>query len=289
MVLGRTGGAILFARGEGQPPYEAADVHLAEELGRRAGVAIDNARLFRRTEAALRARDEFLSIASHELRTPVTSLRLSVQNLESMAEDGSLATAPRAVVVRGLQTSVRQSQHLARLIDELLDISRIRAGRFDLKLAEVDLAQVARTTAQRLESELQLAGCGLTLDLEPASGRWDAARLDQVVTNLLTNAMKFGTGQPIELRVRGQGAKATLALTDHGIGIAADAQARIFDRFERGVSARHYGGLGLGLFIARQIVEAHRGQLTVESRVGHGAVFTLTLPRVLPSNDGGGR
>jgi PAS domain S-box-containing protein len=289
VVLGRSGGAILFARDDSQPPYEAADVHLAEEIGRRAGVAIDNARLFRRTEEALRARDEFLSIASHELRTPVTSLRLSVQNLESMAEDGSLATAPRQVVIRGLQTSVRQSHHLSRLIDELLDISRIRAGRFDLKLADVDLGQVARTTAQRLEHELQLAGCALTVDITPAPGRWDAARLDQVVTNLLTNAMKFGAGQPLELRVRTDGDSATLALTDHGIGIAAEAQERIFDRFERGVSARHYGGLGLGLFIARQIVEAHRGQLAVSSRVGHGATFTLTLPRVLPLAEGGGR
>ncbi len=288
VVLGRTGGAICFARDEAQPPYDAADARLAEEIGRRAGIAIDNARLFRRTEEALRARDEFLSIASHELRTPVTSLRLSVQNLESMAEEGSLATAPRQVVIRGLQTSVRQSQHLSRLIDELLDISRIRAGRFDLKPHDVDLAQVARTTAQRLERELQIAGCPLTLDLQPAPGRWDAARLDQVVTNLLTNAMKFGAGQPLELRVRADADTATLALTDHGIGIAPEAQTRIFDRFERGVSARHYGGLGLGLFIARQIVEAHRGQLTVTSRVGHGATFTLVLPRVLTSTDGSG-
>ncbi|HWE29241.1 MAG TPA: PAS domain S-box protein [Polyangia bacterium] len=287
VVLGRTGGAICFARDAAQPPYDAADVHLAGEIGRRAGVAIDNARLFRRTEAALRARDEFLSIASHELRTPVTSLRLSVQNLEAMAEEGSLATAPRQVVIRGLQTSVRQSQHLSRLIDELLDISRIRAGRFDLKPHDVDLGHVARTTALRLERELSLSGCALMLDLQPALGRWDAARLDQVVTNLLTNAMKFGAGQPLELSVRADGDTATLSLTDHGIGIAPEAQARIFDRFERGVSARHYGGLGLGLFIARQIVEAHHGSLTVHSRVGHGATFTLVLPRVLTSVEGG--
>jgi signal transduction histidine kinase len=281
MVLGRTLGALWLGRGPGEAPFTSADVHVAEEMGRRAGIAIDNARLFRKTEQALRSRDEFLSIASHELRTPVTSLRLAVQNLEAMAAEGSLVHAPQAVVTRALSTAVRQSHHLGRLIEELLDISRIRAGRFELALADaVDLAQLARATTARLERELGMANCAVTIDApRPVLGRWDSARLDQVLTNLLTNAMKFGAGRPIEITVRNGGASAVLAVTDHGIGIEAEAQARIFDRFERGVSAQHYGGLGLGLYIVRQIVEAHHGTIWVRSEAGRGSTFTVTLPR----------
>jgi signal transduction histidine kinase len=110
-------------------------------------------------------------------------------------------------------------------------------------------------------------------------GRWDPARLDQVVTNLLTNAMKFGPGKPIQITVHATAGGATMIVRDQGIGIAADAQARIFERFERGVSAQHYGGLGLGLYIARQIVEAHHGHIAVESALGQGATFVVTLPR----------
>src|SRR4051812_40916872 len=170
-------------------------------MGRRAGIAIDNARLFHKTEQALRSRDEFLSIASHELRTPVTSLRLAIQNLESMASEGTLAQAPAAVVARGLSTAVRQSQHLGRLIEELLDISRIQAGRFELALRDgIDLAQLSRTMVTRLERELGMANCPVTIDApQPVVGRWDVGRLDQVLTNLLTNAMKFGAGRPIEI------------------------------------------------------------------------------------------
>jgi PAS domain S-box-containing protein len=281
MVLGRTLGALWLRRAPGEPAFTSADVHVAEEMGRRAGIAIDNARLFRQTEQALRSRDEFLSIASHELRTPVTSLRLAIQNLESMASEGTLAQAPAAVVARGLSTAVRQSQHLGRLIEELLDISRIQAGRFELALRDgIDLAQLSRTMVTRLERELGMANCPVTIDApQPVVGRWDVGRLDQVLTNLLTNAMKFGAGRPIEITVRSGGGSAVLAVTDQGIGIEAEAQARIFDRFERGVSAQHYGGLGLGLYIVRQIVEAHRGTISVRSEVGRGSTFTVTLPR----------
>jgi signal transduction histidine kinase len=117
------------------------------------------------------------------------------------------------------------------------------------------------------------------VEATPAIGRWDAARLDQVLTNLMTNAIRFGAGKPIVVTVKATASAASLAVTDHGIGIAPAAQARIFDRFERGdVSAQHYGGLGLGLYIARQIVEAHGGTISVHSEPGCGATFTVTLP-----------
>jgi signal transduction histidine kinase len=278
-VRGRSIGALTVTRRE--PGFAVEEVWLLEELGRRAGVAIDNARLFRDTEQALRGRDEFLSVASHELRTPMTSLRLSVQNLESMAEEGSLATAPLDLLKRALATTVRQSRHMTRLVDELLDITRIQAGRFELSPADgVDLAELTRASVTQLEREIHLAGCALNVDAQPAVGCWDAARLQQVVTNLLTNALKFGAHKPIDILVRAGDGQATLTVTDHGVGVAPDEHARIFERFERGgVSAKHYGGLGLGLYIARQIVEAHGGHIRVHSQPGEGAAFTVELPR----------
>jgi PAS domain S-box-containing protein len=280
-ALGRTLGALTLASDKPGFYYSATDLHLALELGRRAGVAIDNARLFHQTELALQARDEFLSVASHELRTPLTSLRLSAENLEQIAAEGSLAKVPIATVTRALGTIMRQSRHLSRLIHELLDVSRIQAGRLELALEEsVDLAQVARAAAARLEQELSAARCPVIIDApESVLGTWDRGRLDQVVTNLLTNAVKFGAGKPIAITVDCTAELARLEVTDQGIGIPVERQAQIFDRFERGVSARYYGGLGLGLYIARQIIDAHRGSISVASEPGKGAAFTVTLPR----------
>ncbi|HEX9105160.1 MAG TPA: GAF domain-containing sensor histidine kinase, partial [Polyangia bacterium] len=281
VVRGCVLGALVWARDRPMAPFGSDDVSLAEEIGRRAGVAIDNARLFQRTDHALRWRDEFLSVASHELRTPVTSLSLSAQNLESMAADGTLATAPPGMVARGLATVVRQARHLGHLIEELLDLTRIQAGRFEVApSADVDLVAVVRAATGRLARQLTIAGCTLTIAADrPVVGFWDRTRLEQVVTNLVTNAMKFGAGQPIEIAVGAADHRASLAVTDHGIGIPPDQQALIFDRFQRGgVSSRHYAGLGLGLHIVRQIVEAHHGAIAVASTPGRGSTFTVTLP-----------
>jgi PAS domain S-box-containing protein len=230
-------------------------------------------------EAALRARDEFLSIASHELRTPLTPLQLQVQLLVHSLRTGGLTSLPPERLGAILESAERQTKRFALLIDQLLDLSRIAAGRFPLELEEVDLAEAVRSVVARFESEFARSGSSLTLALDgPVVGRWDRLRLEQVVTNLLSNAIKYGAGEPIELRVEGEGEMVRLVVRDQGIGIAAEDQARIFERFERAASERHYAGLGMGLYITRQILEAHGGSVRVASAPGAGSTFTVEVP-----------
>jgi PAS domain S-box-containing protein len=280
---GRTLGVITLIFAESGRRYDSAQLGLAEDLARRAGLAVDNARLYREAQAAVRVRDEFLSIASHELKTPLTSLQLQAQLLLRLANRGTLSAMEPGRVRAMLETSERQIKQLTRLIDDLLDITHISAGRLQITPGEVDLVEVARNVMEQFGVAAARAGCALTLRAEqPAIGHWDRARLEQVAGNLLSNAIKYGRGQPIEIAVTADAGRARLAVTDHGIGIAPHLHARIFERFERGVSAEHYGGLGLGLYIVRHIVESLGGAIRVESAPGAGATFTVELPTALP-------
>jgi signal transduction histidine kinase len=181
----------------------------------------------------------------------------------------------------GLNRLKHGTQRLQRLTQELLDVTRIEHARLDLNPVNVDLAALARQAAEGLEFDLAAAGCAVQIEADaPVPGVWDSSRLEQVITNLLSNALKFGPGRPIEIRVGAAGDVAKLAVRDHGLGIEPDRQAGIFNRFERAVPTAQYGGLGLGLYIARRIVQAHGGDLRVESQPGQGATFTLTLPWV---------
>jgi PAS domain S-box-containing protein len=230
-------------------------------------------------QSAVAARDEFLSIASHELRTPLTALQLELQALQKRLGRGETMTSEQ--LSHRLETGVRQVNRLGTLVNSLLDISRLTAGRIDLQIAEVDLAEVAREVTARLAKEAARAGCslGFTAGEGPVTGQWDRLRLEQIVSNLISNAIKYGGGRPVEVAVEHDGTRARLRVSDGGIGIAPEDQARIFDRFERAVSERHYGGFGLGLWIVRQIVHALQGGIWVQSRVGEGATFIVELPR----------
>jgi signal transduction histidine kinase len=170
---------------------------------------------------------------------------------------------------------------MGNLVSELLDLSRVTAGRLDIQWEEVDLASVAREVAHRFEEELRLARCELTLRADtPVTGLWDRFRLDQVAANLLSNAIKYGRGKPIEIKVETDesGDTALLTVRDQGIGIAPDNLDRIFVRFERAVSARNYSGLGLGLYIVHRVLDALGGSIRVTSELGKGATFVVELP-----------
>jgi PAS domain S-box-containing protein len=224
-------------------------------------------------ESAIQLRDDFLAIATHELYTPITSQKLALQSL--LREASKRPSGPP----RQLSRAEAQCRRLEKLVKELLDVSTIQAGKLALHLEEVDLVALAQEVAERLEEELAQARSSLRWRLErPVVGTWDRDRLDQVVTNLLMNAIKYGAGKPIEVCITARHGEARLIVADQGIGIAPDRLPHIFNRFERGVSVKSYGGLGLGLYIALQIVQAHGGSIGVESTPGRGSIFTVEVP-----------
>jgi signal transduction histidine kinase len=233
----------------------------------------------RNLQRAVHVRDDFLSMASHELRTPLTSLRVHIQGALRAAARRNEEAVPLAQYVAKLETLDHNVSRLAQLVDSLLDISRINAGKLDFELAEVDLAAVVKDVAHRFSEEASRAGCPLTVRAEHrVVGKWDRSRVDQVVTNLLTNALKYGAGAPVELSVREEPSHATLEIRDQGIGIRDEDRRRIFERFERAVPHENYSGFGLGLWIVNEIVSALGGSVAVESSPGKGAIFRVQLP-----------
>ncbi|MDC0684380.1 ATP-binding protein [Sorangium atrum] len=249
-----------------------ARVHAEQQRDR---LLLDERRARAAAEEATRLRDEFLLIASHELRTPVTSLQLSMQSLGQRLSLGMDAERVRSAVA----LSGRQIKRLSNLVDMLLDVSRIQAGRLELDRAPVDLRELVAEIAAQLGDQLAQSGSTLAVRAEqPITGWWDRYRLEQVVTNLLTNAIKFGEREPIEITITAEEGVARLSVADHGLGIPAEVRTQLFERFRRGVSSRNYGGLGLGLFITRTIVEAHGGRIRLSSEVGQGSTFCVELP-----------
>lgn len=229
-------------------------------------------------QRALQIRDDFLSVASHELKTPLTSLQLQLQLLWRTLPETDADGNPHPARKR-IEATRRPAERLHQLVNNLLDVSRIRAGRLALEHETVDFAALLHDVVARAEADAAGAGCKLILQASsPVIGRWDRLRLEQVVTNLLSNAIKYGAAHPVELSVVQDGPLAQLTVRDHGIGIPPDSQARIFQRFERAVSERHYGGFGLGLWICKQIVDSLGGVIRVESQPGQGATFVVALP-----------
>ncbi len=274
VARGMTLGVLTLISSREDRPYTQEERVLAEDLAARVALALDNARLYGEAQRAIRIREEFLSVAAHELFTPLTSLRLTAQNLlRTMGAQGR----PSSSMLRIIDGQTRK---LMRLVSELLDVSRIESGRLSFQLEDLDLGQVTREVLDQFGPELERSGTPLKLYVEShVTGRWDRLRLEQVIQNLLSNAVKYGEGKPVEVHVRESEGMAQLMVRDQGMGISPEDQARIFGPFERAISSRHFGGLGLGLYIAQRVVWQLGGSIRVHSEPGRGATFIVELPR----------
>lgn len=260
------------------------EVALAEALARRIAIALENARLYRGAEDAVRARDRFLAVASHELKTPLTPLRIRIHALERLVSRGTIAEVPKQKLHELFAGAEGQVVRLARLVDDLLDVTRMTLKRLRLAPEPMDLRQSAAEVIERHRAEIVQSGCTVALDAPaPVTGTWDRLRVEQVITNLLVNALKYAPRTAIEVRVEGDDLHARVVVRDQGPGIADGDQVRIFRPFERAAADPGVGGLGLGLFIVREIVEAHGGALRVESAPGRGSMFVAELPRAPPA------
>jgi signal transduction histidine kinase len=237
---------------------------------------------------AVGARDEFIATVAHELRNPIAPLtfqiRLALNKTEQLAASG---TPPSVEWIQKQLRGVEQRLHrVLETLDRLLDVSRLSTGRIDLQIEPMNLGEVVREVLDGFEAELVVARCKVTMsEGREATGMWDRLRVEQICRNLLSNAIRFGAGRPIEIAVDADHDFASIAVRDHGIGIAPDHQSRIFERFERGVEQRS-GGFGVGLWIVRNICAAMGGTVSVESVIGEGACFTVLLPR-RPSRQAG--
>jgi signal transduction histidine kinase len=183
-------------------------------------------------------------------------------------------------VLAKLERSMRAGNRLAELVEVLLDVSRIATGRFALNLERADVAEIVESAVDRMRDPAEVAGCGLSVTAEHAIGRWDRSRLDQLISSLISNAIRYAAGTPITVGVTREQNAVVIAVRDRGPGVPDEQLVRIFGRFERGASMRHFGGLGLGLYLVRQIAEAHGGTATASNLPGGGACFTVRLPIV---------
>lgn len=283
VARGGTLGVLTLVWAESGRRYGAEDLDLVTDLARRCALAVENARLTEDLRGAVQIREEFLAIAGHELRTPLAALTLQVDGLRHVV--GRMADA--APLAARLNRVAASAARLAHLVDQLLDVSRITAGRLELAPEPLDLRELVGEVVDRFREAAGRAGTTITVVAPtPVRGTWDRLRLDQVVTNLIANAIKYGRGKPVEVAVAAEAADAVLRVVDRGIGIDAEQQQRIFLRFERAAEARKYGGFGLGLWIARRIVDASGGTIAVTSAPGEGATFTVRLPAALEAPAG---
>jgi PAS domain S-box-containing protein len=232
-------------------------------------------------EEAIRLRDEFLSIASHELRTPLTALQLQLESLEEAASGSS------SKVMNKVTGAVRSTQRLGVLIDSLLDVSRIATGQLDLHPEAMDLGASTILLLDGLRDAAERSGSQLTFVApeQAVRGEWDRVRIDQLLMNLVANAIKYGAGRPVEVTLHQEDSFAVLTVRDHGPGISPEDMKRIFERFERATSMRNYGGFGLGLYVAREVARAHGGSIDVQNLADGGACFTVRLPLVTPARN----
>jgi signal transduction histidine kinase/DNA-binding response OmpR family regulator len=280
----RTLGVLTLLTAESGRTYTAPDLELAEELALRAALAVDNARLYHEAQAAIRLRDEFLSVAAHELKTPVTSLRGYAELARRQLDRGTAVDVPR--LRRALQTIDEQTNKLARLVAQLLDVARLESGRLGVEPIAADLALLVRAIAE----EAQRRTTRHTIDViapEVCEALFDPLRIEQVISNLLDNAIKYSPqGGPITIEVRKEAPDVVeCAITDRGMGIPPEHRPHIFDRFHQAHQQQHLSGMGIGLYISRQIVELHGGHMFVEFPPTGGTRFVVRLAAAATINN----
>lgn len=230
-------------------------------------------------EDAVRIRDDFMSIVSHELKTPLNTLILEVQLRKLQLGRNNLAAFSGDKLRQMVDKDERQVQSLIRLIDDMLDVSRIRTGKLSIRPTKVDIGKLVAGMVENFAPQMEASGCSLLFQRpEPLIGVWDEFRIEQVLANLLTNAMRYGAGKPVQVSVSRQADDVCIEVRDQGIGISQKSLDRIFCQFERAEGSEGSAGLGLGLFIAEQIVRAHQGRIQVESEEGKGSLFRVLLP-----------
>jgi signal transduction histidine kinase len=230
-------------------------------------------------EKSVRIRDEFMSIVSHELKTPLTSLGLQVQLRQRLLSKGEMARFTPERLAKMFESDQKQIARIAHLIDDMLDISRISTGRLSINKDRFDLSELVKDLVEQTSEQFVASHCSVKVNAAtPIIGNWDRFRIEQVVMNLLTNAMRYGCSKPILIEVTATASHARISVSDHGVGIEIKDLERIFERFERAVSGNEISGLGLGLYITKQILEAHQGSIRVESTLGLGSTFVVELP-----------
>lgn len=274
----RIHGAISVVVSDNSRMFTSQDLAMAEELGMRAGVAIENALLYQTAQKAIAVRDEFLSIASHELKTPVTSLKLLLQmTRKGVIPEEQVLPTPQKLAL-SLDKANTQVNRLTNLIEDLLDTSRIQMGRVDYYFQKINFSELIQDMCESYKDHLSSSGCELHTTIEAnIFVRADRMRIEQVVLNILTNAAKYGNQKPVHVVLRSSNGLAIFSIKDHGLGIHKDKQERVFDRFERAISSKNISGLGLGLYISKEIIKAHNGKIWVDSEPYQGAEFHVEL------------
>jgi len=277
----RIHGAISVVVSDSSRTFNSQDLGMAEELGMRAGVAIENALLYQTAQKAIAVRDEFLSIASHELKTPVTSLKLLLQmTRKGIIPEEQVVPTPQKLAL-SLDKANTQVNRLTNLIEDLLDTSRIQMGRVDYYFQKINFSELIQDMCDSYRDHLSSHGCDLHTTIESnVFVRADRMRLEQVVLNILTNAAKYGNQKPVHVGLKTSNGMAVFTTKDQGLGIQKDKLERVFDRFERAISSKNISGLGLGLFISKEIIKAHNGKIWVDSEPYQGAEFKVELSRL---------
>jgi signal transduction histidine kinase len=224
-------------------------------------------------------RDEFMSLVAHELRTPLNTLFLETQMRALQLKRGTLPATDPDQVGAMIKRDERQIKAMIRLIDDMLDVSRMKSGTLSIRPGSVELMTLLERVASDLSLQAAAAGSSVSLAPHaPVTGWWDEFRIEQVIVNLLTNALRYGGGQPVEVSVHDDAGKVRIDVRDQGRGIAPADIERIFEPYERGARNGEPKGLGLGLYISRQLATSHGGALTVTSQPGQGSTFSLLLP-----------